>query len=52
MVNLDSAFLRAEACISKVKEVKRPSVLPSKEGDVRLERIRASWEAMGGTDEL
>ena len=29
-----------------------PSELSSKVNDVRLERIRANWEAMGGTDEL
>ena len=34
------------------KKVIHPGVLSSEVGDVRLERIRASWEAMGGTDEL
>jgi len=29
-----------------------PTALSSEVNDIRLERIRASWEAMGGTDEL
>lgn len=33
------------------EEVRHPGISPGGEDDVRRERMRASWEAMGGTDE-
>jgi len=52
MANLDNAFLRAEACISRMKGLGTEVHYLMEADNARRERIRASWEAMEGSDEL